>query len=170
MIKILLSKGFIASLDEEDLCKIDKYRWHLHKSSNTNYAAAGSITPEGKKVTLMLHRLIMNAPDNLDVDHIDGNGLNNTKTNLRLATRSQNNMNRVGKSKTSPYKGVCWDKSKQRYMAQIAINNSNKYIGRFTTAIEAALAYDKKAIELHGEFAKLNFPLTKYEKPANIKK
>ena len=100
-------------------------------------------------------------PDGIDVDHIDGNRLNNDIFNLRLATRSQNLQNRtkhvIGNSSHSVYKGVSKATGKRGWRAAIYPNGKTKWLGIFTTEIEAALAYDEAARELYGEFAKTNF-------------
>lgn len=105
-----------------------------------------------------MHREIMNAPSGMDVDHINGNTLDNRKENLRICTRSQNKMNTSRrKGNTSGYKGVCFDNTNKKWLATITINGKLKHIGLFQDAKSAAIAYDKKAKELFGDFAKLNF-------------
>lgn len=93
------------------------------------------------------------------IDHIDGNGRNNSLSNLRLATIAQNNRNRVSKSTaTSKYLGVCWLTKQQKWQAQIYSNGSKRDLGRFDCEIAAAAAYDRAAKELFGEFARPNLP------------
>lgn len=143
---IPLNNKSYAVVDNEDFEELSKYNWRCKKG----YA-------DTHKLGLM-HRFIMNAPDNMLVDHEDGNPLNNRRSNLRLATMAQNTYNKkplVGS--TSRFLGVCWDKSKNKWVAQIGFNNTNIYLGRFNVEYEADLAYDKKALELFGEFANLNF-------------
>lgn len=106
-----------------------------------------------------MHREIMQAPAGMVVDHIDGNGLNNRRSNLRLCTRMQNSRNRrKNRDSTTEFKGVWRDKRTGRCYAQIRFKGKNLYVGVFDTAIEAARAYDRKALELFAEFAHLNFP------------
>ncbi len=106
-----------------------------------------------------MHRLIANAPAHLLVDHIDHDGLNNRKANLRLCSIAQNNQNsRPNRNAASKYKGVSWAQSCRKWFARIRPNRKTIYLGLFTDEIEAALAYDRKAKELFGEFAYLNFP------------
>ena len=101
----------------------------------------------------------MEAPDHLFVDHIDHNGLNNRRSNLRLCTTAQNARNVFSyKGSTSKYKGVCWYKEGRKWAAKIKLNNKAYHLGLFEDETEAAIAYDKKARELHGEFGCLNFP------------
>jgi len=100
----------------------------------------------------------MAAPNHLFVDHIDHNGLNNRRSNLRLCTLAQNNRNMVSRTGSSKYKGVCWHGGTKKWNAKIRLNRKCYHIGLFTDEIAAAKAYDKKAKELHGQFACLNFP------------
>jgi hypothetical protein len=100
----------------------------------------------------------MNPPPGLVVDHIDGNGLNNTRVNLRICTSAQNICNSKGRSKTSKYKGVTRRKMSNKWFAQIKFNRKHIDIGRFDNEIEAAKAYDNVARKLFKEFAYLNFP------------
>jgi len=123
------------------------------RSNCTFYA----VRADGNTKTSM-HREIMNAPKGLDVDHIDGNGLNNRKSNLRLCTHAENVHNsRPMRNGSSKYKGVCWHKTYKKWYSSIGKTGKRFYLGRFDNEIDAALAYDKKAKELFGEFAYLNF-------------
>ena len=103
-----------------------------------------------------MHRLIMDAQERQEIDHADGNGLNNQKDNLRFCTHSQNHMNRKPTKGSSKYKGVSWHKAAKKWNARITLNKKTVSIGYFDSEIIAAKAYDEKAIELFGEFAKLN--------------
>jgi hypothetical protein len=101
----------------------------------------------------------MNAPDHLIVDHIDHNGLNNAKNNLRLCTIAQNAFNVVSiKGGSSRHKGISWEKKRKKWRAAIQYDNKKYALGYFENEIAAAKAYDKKAAELFGQFACLNFP------------
>ena len=94
----------------------------------------------------------------LFVDHIDHNGLNNQKYNLRIATHSQNCQNRRPcKNSSSKYRGVCWHKKNKKWTAHIKIDKKTIYLGIFESEEDAAMAYDAKAKELHGEWTYLNF-------------
>ena len=92
------------------------------------------------------------------VDHIDGNGLNNRRSSLRICTHRQNMWNSRPRGKGSKYKGVCWDKSRKRWIVVVRRGDLHIHLGRFDDEVEAARAYDRKAFELFGEFAYLNFP------------
>jgi hypothetical protein len=117
-----------------------------------------------KMVNVSVHRLVANAflPKNNTmniVDHVDGNKQNNNASNLRWCTSSQNHMNtkKTKKGKSSKYKGVSYSKSRNKWEACIRINKKTIHLGRFSTEEEAGKAYDEKAKELFGEYAKLNF-------------
>ncbi len=151
---IPLSQGKFAKVDNEDFDRLKEINWCLSAGRYVTNLVLGYI-----------HRFIMNAPPHLEVDHENGDGLDNRKSNLRLATKQQNQMNqRVQKiKKSSKYKGVSWDKSKSKWVSAIKKNYKRINLGRFLNEEEAAKAYDKKAIELFGEFAYLNFPELKDE-------
>ena len=107
-----------------------------------------------------MHRVIMNAPDHLVVDHINYNGLDNRKANLRLATQRQNKIHviRTMNPGTSKFKGVSWHKYHKRWCAKITTNGKTTFLGYFDDEIKAAKIYDEAAKIQHCEFAALNFP------------
>lgn len=151
---IPLTKGKFAIVDAEDYPWLSKHKWYAIKSDIRFYAYRAH-----RKRNISMHRQIMNAPKNMFVDHIDGNSLNNTKANLRLATSIQNTWNRrkYNVPSRSKFKGTVWVK-KQKWQARICINGKRLYLGSFNNEADAARAYDKKAAELFGQFAYLNFP------------
>ena len=150
---IPLTKGKFAIVDADDYKWLVKYRWYCVIVQKSAYAYRNV----GNKTTGM-HRIIMKPPPGMFVDHIDGNGLNNTRKNLRICTPGQNNCNSKGCCKTSKYKGVCRPKRSRKWFVQIRYGRKNIRVGRFDSEIAAAEAYDRKARELFGEFAYLNFP------------
>jgi len=153
---IPLTRGQFAVVDAKDYPVLSQYTWFAEGTDKNYYA----VRKENGK-SIKMHRQITNAPDHLVVDHIDHNGLNNRNNNLRLATFTQNCQNQRRLShKTSKYKGVHWNKRQKKWAAQIHCNNKKYYLGYFHDEIEAAKAYDKKAVELHGDFACLNFPVS----------
>jgi hypothetical protein len=157
--RIPLTQGKYAIVDPEDFERLNKHKWCAVKSCNTFYA--GRTIYVGKKnISIRMHREVIHPPDHLFVDHINHNGLDNRKANLRLATCAQNNYNRIHlrKSKSSKYKGVSWKKQKKKWIVIISYNRKNKFIGLFEDEIQAAKAYDKAAKKYHKEFASLNFP------------
>lgn len=138
-----------ALVDPDDRALVARYRWYELRRGHTTYAMAN-----GRR-WLSMHRLIIRAPKGIEVDHVDGDGLNNRRYNLRLATRSQQLMNRRGWGK-SRFKGVC--PSGRKWQAYITKDHVDYRLGSFDTEEEAALAYDRAALQLHGEYARLNFP------------
>lgn len=149
---------FQILVDDEDFGLVSPYKWCISKRGNTFYAYRGIKLSNGKWTTQQMHRFLMDVADSkIEVDHIDGNGLNNQKYNLRLAAHQQNMQNRkVHKNNTSGFKGVSWNKSKQKWVAHISINGKLTYLGRYLTPEEASLVYESKARELFGEFYKEN--------------
>lgn len=154
---IPLSQGKYALVDAQDYPELARHKWSAIRGRTTFYA----LRHAGGNKKIWMHRDIMNPPDNLVVDHIDHNGLNNTKQNLRLATHQQNRCNRKSsnvKNKSSKYKGVSIYKRDKLYHAAICCKGKTYHLGSFKNETEAAKAYDKKAKELFKEFACLNFP------------
>jgi hypothetical protein len=157
---IPLTKGQFAIVDAADFESLSKWKWHawFNKTGNTWYARR-SVFIGGKGVVLM-HRQIMNAEKGTLVDHRDHNGLNNSRSNLRKATRSQNMQNRGAQiNNKSGYKGVSWDKKRSKWQAQIECARVKIHLGFFTDKKAAAKVYQEKAIELHGDFS--NFSVQK---------
>jgi hypothetical protein len=150
--EITLTNNEICIIDDEDFLKIKNYNWYASKCKNITYA-----TGYNKKDKQYMHRLIMNASKSEIIDHINNNGLDNRKQNLRICTVSQNAQNnRKRRDTSSIYKGVCYNKRNSKWMASLKINGKFKYLGEFKEEIDAAKAYNNKAIELFGEFANLN--------------
>jgi hypothetical protein len=151
--RIPLTRGKFVLVDAEDYYRLVKFRWTASASGNTFYASRGH-----NGTTLMMHRAIMGAPKHLVVDHIDHNGLNNRRSNLRLSSLAQNSCNVVSRKGTSKYKGVHWKRINKKWVASIQLNGKAYHLGCFADEIAAAIAYDEKAKVLHREFACLNFP------------
>lgn len=152
--RIALTQGKFAFVDAKDYYRLAQFQWFASFSGNTFYA----VRKYGGKPVKM-HRWIMNAPDGLVVDHIDHNGLNNCRSNLRLCSHVQNTRNAVcNNGASSKYKGVCRRRKTKKWRAAIKFNKKSYNLGDFTDEIAAAKAYDKKAAEFFGEFACLNFP------------
>lgn len=150
---LILPCGQTALVDDEDFERVSTEKWHV----NHGYVVRRVRHSDGTKTALYMHREVMGEFEGFDIDHADGNKLNNTRANLRLATRTDNNANskpRAGCS--SVYKGVAWLKGCKRWMAYIRKSGKRTYLGYFTDEIEAAKAYNRAAIEMFGEFARPN--------------
>lgn len=134
-------------VDDNDFEKLNCFNWQLGKD--------GYPKKHGK--VQLMSRFIMNAPNNLEVDHIDGNPLNNQRSNLRLATSRQNKCNRgPRKDNKSGYKGVSWHKQRKKWTARIKYKDVYKYLGLFDKKKDAALAYNEAALKYHKDFAFIN--------------
>jgi hypothetical protein len=152
--RIPLTRGKFAIVDWGDYYRLSQFRWHAVFNSKTFYAAR---IERGK--TIKMHREIMGAPKDLVVDHVDRDGLNNRRGNLRLCSAAENGRNTGSSARgTSKYKGVHWHKGARKWAAAIQYNKKVYHIGYFGDEVEAAEAYDKKAREFFGEYGYLNFP------------
>ena len=157
--RIPLTQGKYAIVDPDDYERLNRHKWYAVNMRRTFYAQRG-INIGDKRVPVMMHREILKVADGLLVDHINHNGLDNRKANLRPATRAENGRNRRKWSKRkcySRFKGVCWHKYRKRWTVQIWFNGKMKYIGYFDSEIEAGKAYDRAARKYHKDFAVLNF-------------
>jgi hypothetical protein len=159
MREIQLTQGEVALVDDEDYEYLNQWKWYL-KNKYVRYA----VRSVGNK-KIQMHRVIMNTPDGVQVDHRDHNGLNNQRSNLRNCTVSENNRNSVafGRSK---YKGVYFHVTtvggkKYKYIrAAIRVEDKLINLGTFKTEEDAARARDIATKKYHGEFANLNFKTT----------
>lgn len=160
MKEIQLTQGQVALVDDEDYEELNKYKWQAHKHRNTWYATR-TIRRKADPAAFQMHRQILGLVkgDGVEVDHIDGNGLNNTKQNLRIATNAENARNAgIGIRNTSGYKGVIFEKGPKKWRARIMVDSVPINLGLFTVIEDAARAYDKAATKYFKEFARLNFP------------
>jgi hypothetical protein len=153
--EIILSNGMTAKVDGEDFETVSKYNWYLSKQANRFYAYAWV---SGKNVSM--HRFLLgHEAGELDIDHRNGDGLDNRRENLRVATRSQNTANsRKQRGTTSKYKGVHVMKVGGYIKAYIMHQYRRIHLGYFDTEEAAARAYDEAARQYFGEFARVNFP------------
>jgi hypothetical protein len=149
--KIPLTKGKFALVDEEDFERLIKFRWCL----TNRYPSRRVVTGHKKSRIQYLHRFLMGNPTVLQIDHRNGNKLDNRKENLRLATNTQNNWNKGKTSRnTSGVAGVSWFKQTRKWHAQIRVGGKRLHLGYFSSLDEAAQARNRVAKEKHGEFFK----------------
>ncbi len=157
---IKLTKGQFALVDDEDYKQLNRFKWiaSTSKIRNTYYARRAMLDCNGKQKIVQMHRIIMGITNpKIIIDHKDGNGLNNQRNNLRVCSHSQNSSNRKSaKNSSSKYLGVTFCKENGKWRAQIRKFNVNHHIGYFIDEKNAALAYQSKAKEIHGEFANLS--------------
>lgn len=156
--EIPLGGGFATIVDDEDFAELSKFKWNFHRDVNTVYAIRANNKSYPGPPRAQMHRLITGAPDGVLVDHINRNGLDNRRCNLRFVNRNQNQANR-GKQKnnTSGFKGVTYRKSRGVFYAQIKVRRRMIYLGSARTAEGAARLYDIGAKKYFGEYAYLNF-------------
>ena len=146
-------------VSDEDFEWLNRWKWHFHSGYAIRTKYLGGGRENQKSGMIQMHRLTLNAGNGQEVDHKDGDGLNNQRKNLRIATSSQNSQNcKKRKTCSSKYKGVCWDKKNRKWRARIYLDKKEFSLGRYNSEIEAAHVYDKAAQKLFGEFAYLNFP------------
>ena len=158
MKKIPLTQGKVALVDEEDYEYLMRWKWYLYEANGQCYAVRNErfSTEHGHaRRTVRMHREIMHTPKTLYVDHINHNGLDNRKCNMRHCSSRENQGNRLlTKACSSQYKGV--NKHDGKWQARIGHKYKQLYIGFYDTEAEAARAYNHKALEIFGEFARLN--------------
>jgi len=158
MREIHLTQGKIAIVDDADHEYLSQFHWVTHKKRGTYYALRATKRPDGKKTLIYMHREILGMADpKVFVDHIDHDGLNNSRGNLRTCTHRENKRN-IGKlrTNTSGYKGVSWHKERRRWCSAIKVNGKNISLGGFKSKDDAARAYNVAAIKYFGEFAYVN--------------
>jgi hypothetical protein len=153
--KIMLTRAMFAIVDAEDFKTLSRFRWCvLAARDGTRFYAVR----RHRNRFIFMHRVIANAPDGIDVDHINGNRLDNRRCNLRLCTRSENLRNRGSRHGSSQFKGVYRNKRDQIWQAYITVNKKRLHLGCFGDEFAAAAAYDAAARKHFGDFARLNFP------------
>jgi len=156
--EVPLTRGFVALVDAADFESVMAAgHWYANPGRYTFYARRQLTRPNGTQRGLSLHRFLTGWPM---VDHINGDGLDNRRSNLRPASIATNNRNaRLRRDNTSGFKGVAWDRKGSSWRAYIRLDGRRHHLGFFATAKDAAFAYDRAAIDLHGEFGRLNFPV-----------
>ncbi len=159
MAKLILPSGHLCLIDDADEARIRELSWHAYRARCVNekhYVRHTFYDAERRVHALLLHRFILNAGDGELVDHINNNGLDNRRANLRLASRSQNNTNRITPGSRFGYRGV--RENRGRFIGRVRFNGRQYGTSRFETPEEAARARDVLALKVQGEFAVLNFP------------
>ncbi len=160
--EIELTQGKVALVDDEDYLNLVGFPWYAAKQRIHWYAVYATGDAKHRKSHRM-HSIIMKTPGGYEVDHRDGNGLNNQRQNLRISTATQNSRNRrkskafYNRQLSSQYKGVSLQKSSNKWISRIMQNRRPIWLGIFEDEVDAARAYDTAAIQYHGEFARLNF-------------
>jgi hypothetical protein len=161
MKEISLTQGKVALVDDSDYEYLNQWKWCASKARRTYYAFR-RMEKDGKITVGTMHQFLMNQSKGLQVDHIDDNGLNNQRGNLRVCTNQENHMKTQiqrtakGNKKSSNYKGVSSIAGAGKWRARIHLNGNEKYLGRFSSERDAAVAYNDAANKLFGEYARLN--------------
>ena len=152
---VVLTKGKIAIVDDDDFDEIAKHKWYYNCGYAKRHTRLGK---GGKREVFLMHRVIAKTPAGMDTDHKNHDKLDNRKENLRCCLHSQNMANtRKYSVNKSGYKGVYWAKHTKKWRAQIRLKSVKIHVGYFHTKEASAAAYDRKAKEIWGEFAKTNY-------------
>ena len=152
-----LTNGHVAVVDRDDHEWLAQWKWYAWEHRHTFYARRNGRA--GESPIVAMHVAILAPGDGFQVDHINGNGLDNRRVNLREATHSQNQWNRGPSCRnTSGFKGVGWHKARREWRARIKVEGRDIHLGWFGSALDAARAYDEAAATYHGEFAWRNLP------------
>jgi len=152
-----LTQGYEAIIDASDATLVGQYNWQIKHCLNTKYASRVVCIGGGKTTSQAMHRLITNADDDDKIDHVNSDGLDNRRANLRPATHAQNQFNRRNLTKSfSGVRGVDYMKSARKWRARITVGGKSKFLGLFDNKECAKKAYQSAAKELHGDFARID--------------
>jgi hypothetical protein len=160
MFTVPLTRGKVAMIDDEDTERVLAHKWFAKWfKSGGRYYAGRYVYNKGKLKLILMHRFILDAPTGIEVDHKNMDGLDNRRSNIRLATHGENQHNKCAyRQNKSGFKGVHFNKRRGGFCAQIQHRKVPHYLGCFDTPEDAARAYDVAALALHGDFARINFP------------
>ena len=158
--RIKLTRGYYALVDESDFERLNRHKWQVNVRNGRPRQAGRTERRNQKSRYLTMHRVIMNPPEHMIVDHINRNPLDNRRANLRLSTPQQNSWNRScpRNSKGSKYTGVSLDRDGQKWRVRIVIDGESRFLGYYDDEKAAAMAFDKAARKHRGHFAFQNFP------------
>lgn len=158
MKEIPLTQGKTAIVDDADYEIVRGLKWCAHKRLNGFYAVRNIRLQNGKWASVYLHRALLNPPSGMQVDHINGNGLDNRRENLRVVTPAQQHQSFQSKRKyaTSTFRGVCYSARLKKWQATLQHAGETFNLGFFDTEVAAARSYNAKATELWGAYANLN--------------
>lgn len=166
MAEIITTNGYSVAVDDADAASVQVMRWFAFRPSKANRSMYARASLNGRVV--LMHRLLTGVSGRHQlVDHRDGNGLNNLRSNLRIATQTQNQGNRSPK-RGRRFKCVSFVKWLGKWRAYIVDHGRLRHIGCFATEEDAARAYDREAVRVFGEFARLNFPVTVTSEPSGV--
>lgn len=155
--EIPLSRGLVAIVDVDVAPSMSAWEWHASEKGAGKFYARRNEWTDGNMRAVYLHRVIAGAPDGYEVDHINGDSLDNRRENLRVCPAAKNRQNRLKRIvKSSAFKGVSWDSRRRLWVAAIYVEGRKKYLGRFDSEEAAARAYNTAATLNHREFANLN--------------
>jgi len=156
--EILLTQGKVALVDDADYDYLMQWKWRAVKEYKRWYAVR-SVRKNGERFLFWMHRVILNTPVGMETDHINHNGLDNQRSNIRICNHSENlhNQQVQKRIKSSTFKGVSWYKQRCMWESYIEVNGKKIRLGYFNDELEAAKTYDNAAIKYFGEFANLNF-------------
>lgn len=154
---VQLTRGLVALVDADDYPRVMAAgRWNARPHGKTIYAQHGIVLPDGRRSTQQMHNFITGV---IGIDHRNGDGLDNRRSNLRVTTQAQNCANtRIRSNNKSGFKGVSWHAARAAWVAQIKSGDTSHHLGLFSDREAAARAYDDAAIDLFGEYARINFP------------
>lgn len=158
---VTLTKGYEAIIDAADVPLVQHWLWHAHVVKRRDGSIRGVYARrnefiDGKKSPIYLHRSLMGRPSEVEVDHRDGDGLNNRRGNLREATHAENQCNGgLRDDNTSGFRGVYWNQTRGKWYASIGVDGKRLYLGAFEALPDAAAAYAEASARLHGEFGRV---------------